>query len=244
MSKSFSSMQYEGPFRPGHGLSNWEQPRQHKEMPDKRVGKTQIVATNRGHLIPGAANRSLEDPWGNFEGTWDMSTKIKGIRADVTTARSMFGMARLQLPPRPPKRNQELKQMQRMNEVVKAGGAIQFIKHDGTGKTPSPIPPEERGAVPVDPMPDLPFPAPGVRSPGVRTPQEKLSFQPVPLHLNEDVPSLPHGPGFLPPAAPEPESLHVPSKATPSPPPMVPSPQDNPAGNEVAFEEPTNPANF
>ena len=46
-------MQYEGPFRPGHGLSNWEVPREHKEMPDKRVGKTQIVATDRGHLIPG-----------------------------------------------------------------------------------------------------------------------------------------------------------------------------------------------
>ena len=46
----------------------------------------------------------------------------------------MFGMASLQLPPRPPKKNQELKQMQRMNEVVKAGGAIQFIKHDGTGE--------------------------------------------------------------------------------------------------------------
>ena len=53
MSKSFSSMQYEGPFRPGHGLSNWEVPRKHKEMPDKRVGKTQIVATDRGHLVPG-----------------------------------------------------------------------------------------------------------------------------------------------------------------------------------------------
>ena len=48
-------------------------------------------------------------------------------------ARSMFGMAKLQLPPQPRKRAQELKQMQRMNEVVKAGGAIQFIKHDGTG---------------------------------------------------------------------------------------------------------------
>ena len=46
-------MQYEGPFRPGHGLSNWEVPREHKAMPDKRVGKTQIVATDRGHLIPG-----------------------------------------------------------------------------------------------------------------------------------------------------------------------------------------------
>lgn len=241
MSKSFSSMQYEGPFRPGNGLSNWEQPRKHKEMPDKRVGKTQIVATDRGHLVPGAARRSLEDPWGNFEGTWEMPTKIKGTRADVTTARSMFGMAKLNLPPQTKKYSSELKQMQRMNEVVKAGGAVQFIKTDGTAKTPSPIPPEERGA--LDPIPDLPLPVAGVRTPGVRTPQEKLSFQPAPLHL-EDIPSFPHGPGFLPPAGLDPESLHVPTKATPSPPPFVPHPQDNPAGNEVAFEEPTNPPNF
>jgi len=213
-------------------------------MPDKRVGKTQIVATERGHLMPGAARRSLESPWGNFEGTWEMPTKIKGTRADVTTARSMLGMAKLQLPPRPKKKSSELKQMQRMNEVVKAGGAVQFIKTDGTEKTPTPIPPEERGAVPVDPFSDLPPGAAGVRSPGVRTPQEPLSFQPAPLHLNEDIPSLPHGPGFLPPAQADPESLHVPTKATPSPPPVVPHPQDNPAGNEVAFEEPTNPPNF
>jgi len=46
-------------------------------------------------------------------------------------ARSMFGMAKLQLPPQPPKRSQELKQMQRMNEVVKAGGAVQFVRTNG-----------------------------------------------------------------------------------------------------------------
>ena len=33
----------------------------------------------------GAAGRSLEDPWGNFQGTWEIPTKIKGTRADVTT---------------------------------------------------------------------------------------------------------------------------------------------------------------
>ena len=45
----------------------------------------------------------------------------------------MFGMAKLQLPPQPPKRSQELKQMQRMNEVVKAGGAVQFVRTNGLG---------------------------------------------------------------------------------------------------------------
>lgn len=235
-------MQYEGGFRPGHGLSNWEVPRTHKPLPDKRVGKTQIVATERGHLIPGAANRSLENPWGHFEGTWDTPTKIKGVREGVPTARSLFGVKKLVLPPQPSKKTNELKQMQRMQEVVNQGGAVQFIKTEGLAKTPSPIPAAERGALPPASPEHLPTPAP-VRSPGVATPPASLGFVPKPLPPDE-IPSLPHGPGFLPPADPDPESLHVPTRLTPSPPPTVPQPQDNPAGNEVAFEEPTNPPHF
>ena len=41
-------------------------------------GFTQIVANNRGHLLPGV-KRSRESPWGNFVGTYDMPLKIPGI---------------------------------------------------------------------------------------------------------------------------------------------------------------------
>ena len=40
-------------------------------------GFTQIVANNRGHLLPGV-KRSRESPWGNFVGTYDMPLKIPG----------------------------------------------------------------------------------------------------------------------------------------------------------------------
>lgn len=42
-------------------------------------GFTQIVANNRGHLLPGV-KRSRESPWGNFVGTYDMPLKIPGTK--------------------------------------------------------------------------------------------------------------------------------------------------------------------
>jgi hypothetical protein len=48
------------------------------QRPRAFVGFTQIVASDKGHLLPGV-KRSRESPWGTFVGTWDMPLKIPGI---------------------------------------------------------------------------------------------------------------------------------------------------------------------
>ena len=48
------------------------------QRPSSKDGFTQIVSTNRGHLLPGVP-RSHTNPWGNFVNTWDLPKKIPGM---------------------------------------------------------------------------------------------------------------------------------------------------------------------
>lgn len=104
MSLHFSANQYERNFKPTL-LQNWEVPRQYREkmiqkgMRDCRprafVGFTQIIASDKGHLLPGV-KRSRESPWGTFIGTWDMPLHIPGNCMTNTTARTENAVLRLQ----------------------------------------------------------------------------------------------------------------------------------------------------
>ncbi|XP_045210042.2 protein Flattop homolog isoform X2 [Mercenaria mercenaria] len=93
MSLHFSANQYDKPFKPNL-LQNWEVPRQYRERPRAFVGFTQIIANDKGHLMPGV-KRSRESPWGTFVGTWDMPLKIPGNTMTNSTARTENAMMRL-----------------------------------------------------------------------------------------------------------------------------------------------------
>ncbi|XP_054254498.1 protein Flattop [Indicator indicator] len=84
--------QYEDAFRPQR-LQNWGVPRHGHQRPSPREGPTQIVANDRGHLLP-AVPRCQASPWGTFVGTWDMPPRIPPARLDLTS-RSAAAAARL-----------------------------------------------------------------------------------------------------------------------------------------------------
>lgn len=94
MSLHFSANQYDRNFKPTL-LQNWEVPREYRERPRAFIGFTQIVANDRGHLMPGV-KRSRESPWGTFVGTYDLPLKIPGNNMTNTTARTENATLRLQ----------------------------------------------------------------------------------------------------------------------------------------------------
>ncbi|WAR05505.1 FLTOP-like protein [Mya arenaria] len=94
MSLHFSANQYEKNFKPTL-LQNWEVPRAYRERPRAFVGFTQIVASDRGHLLTGV-KRSRESPWGTHIGTWDMPIKIPGNNMMNATARTENATLRLE----------------------------------------------------------------------------------------------------------------------------------------------------
>ncbi|XP_061170120.1 protein Flattop homolog [Saccostrea echinata] len=94
MSLHFSANQYDQAFHPKR-LQNWEVPKQFRERPRAFDGFTQIVASNRGHLLQGV-KRSRESPWGNFVGTWDMPLHIPGNKMMNSTARAFHSQVRLE----------------------------------------------------------------------------------------------------------------------------------------------------
>ena len=67
----------------------------HREDPPNPAGFTQLIASNRGHLLDGQP-RSKKNPWGDFVGTWDLPTKIPGNTARVPTARADHALDKLQ----------------------------------------------------------------------------------------------------------------------------------------------------
>lgn len=82
MVSHFSANQYEDAFT-STKLRNWTVPRKYKKRPSTLEGYTQIIASDRGHLLRGAP-RSNENPWGTFMGTWDMPCKIPPARPSYT----------------------------------------------------------------------------------------------------------------------------------------------------------------
>ncbi|CAI9534806.1 unnamed protein product, partial [Staurois parvus] len=83
MATSYSANQYQSAFNPRQ-LQNWTVPKPCKQFPRTHDGFTQIIANDRGHLLPGAP-RAQASPWGAFLGTWDMPLKIPPSKLSLTS---------------------------------------------------------------------------------------------------------------------------------------------------------------
>lgn len=94
MALSFSANQFQDAFD-AKRLQNSEVPKEHRPRPGSQDGFTQIIASDRGHLLPGV-DRSPANPWGNFVGTWDVPHNIPGNCATVKTARNSYSQEKMQ----------------------------------------------------------------------------------------------------------------------------------------------------
>ncbi|XP_023555596.1 protein Flattop isoform X2 [Octodon degus] len=92
MATNYSANQYEKAFSPKY-LQNWSLAKPTKESISSYEGYTQIIANDRGHLLP-SVPRSKASPWGSFIGTWQMPLKIPPARVTLT-ARTTAGAASL-----------------------------------------------------------------------------------------------------------------------------------------------------
>ncbi|EDL39134.1 protein Flattop isoform 2 [Mus musculus] len=73
---------YEKAYLPTY-LQNWSPARPTKEKIAAHEGYTQIIANDRGHLLP-SVPRSKASPWGSFMGTWQMPLKIPPAKVTLT----------------------------------------------------------------------------------------------------------------------------------------------------------------
>nr|KAF6412961.1 cilia and flagella associated protein 126 [Molossus molossus] len=92
MATNYSANQYEKAFSPKY-LQNWSLAKPTKENIPSHEGYTQIIANDRGHLLP-SVPRSKASPWGSFMGTWQMPLKIPPARVTLTS-RTAAGAASL-----------------------------------------------------------------------------------------------------------------------------------------------------
>ncbi|XP_054363872.2 protein Flattop [Mirounga angustirostris] len=83
---------YEKAFSPKY-LWNWSPAKPTKERISSHEGYTQIIANDRGHLLP-SVPRSKASPWGSFMGTWQMPLKIPPAQVTLTS-RTVAGAASL-----------------------------------------------------------------------------------------------------------------------------------------------------
>ncbi|XP_015989567.1 protein Flattop [Rousettus aegyptiacus] len=92
MATNYSANQYESAFSPKY-LQNWCPAKPTKEGISSHEGYTQIIANDRGHLLP-SVPRSKASPWGSFMGTWQMPLKVPPARVTLTS-RTAAGAASL-----------------------------------------------------------------------------------------------------------------------------------------------------
>ncbi|KAM6153568.1 protein Flattop isoform 2-T2 [Erethizon dorsatum] len=92
MATNYSANQYEKAFSPKY-LQNWSPAKPPKENISSHEGYTQIIANDRGHLLP-CVPRSKASPWGSYMGTWQMPLKIPPARVTLT-ARTTAGATSL-----------------------------------------------------------------------------------------------------------------------------------------------------
>ncbi|XP_059136902.1 protein Flattop [Peromyscus eremicus] len=83
MATNYSANQYEKAFSPKY-LQNWSPAKPTKERITSHEGYTQIIANDRGHLLP-SVPRSKASPWGSFMGTWQMPLKVPPARVTLTS---------------------------------------------------------------------------------------------------------------------------------------------------------------
>ncbi|XP_069856314.1 protein Flattop [Dipodomys merriami] len=92
MATNYSANQYEKAFSARY-LQNWSPAKPTKETISTQEGYTQIIADDRGHLLP-SVPRSKASPWGSFMGTWQMPLKIPPAHVNLTS-RTAAGAASL-----------------------------------------------------------------------------------------------------------------------------------------------------
>ncbi|KAK2086365.1 hypothetical protein P7K49_035790 [Saguinus oedipus] len=92
MATNYSANQYEKAFSSKY-LQNWSPAKPTKECISSHEGYTQVIANDRGHLLP-SVPRSKANPWGSFMGTWQMPLKIPPARVTLTS-RTTAGAASL-----------------------------------------------------------------------------------------------------------------------------------------------------
>ncbi|XP_027710600.1 protein Flattop [Vombatus ursinus] len=83
MASNYSANQFENSFAPNY-LRNWCIAKDDKKRPETHDGYTQIIANDRGHLLP-SVPRSKTSPWGTFMGTWQMPLQIPPARITLTS---------------------------------------------------------------------------------------------------------------------------------------------------------------
>ncbi|XP_074044267.1 protein Flattop [Macrotis lagotis] len=82
MASNYSANQYENAFASKY-LQNWSIAKDNIKHPETHEGYTQIIANDRGHLLP-SVPRSKASPWGTFMDTWKMPLQIPPARVDLT----------------------------------------------------------------------------------------------------------------------------------------------------------------
>ncbi|XP_068926621.1 protein Flattop [Petaurus breviceps papuanus] len=83
MASNYNANQFENSFAPNY-LRNWCVPKDDRKHPKAHDGYTQIIANDRGHLLP-SVPRSKTSPWGTFMGTWQMPLQIPPARINLTS---------------------------------------------------------------------------------------------------------------------------------------------------------------
>ncbi|KAM7336482.1 hypothetical protein ACRRTK_004975 [Alexandromys fortis] len=94
MATNYSANQYEKAFSPKY-LQNWSPAKPTKERASTHEGYTQIIANDRGHLLPSVPRSKVRfptpipikkaSPWGSFMGTWQMPLKVPPARVTLTS---------------------------------------------------------------------------------------------------------------------------------------------------------------
>lgn len=95
MASNFSANQYEKEFK-SKSLCNWEVPHWYPVHPRRRTTTTQIIANDRGHLLP-SVERPKSSPWGRFQTTWQLPASITRQQANELNA-PQIGSSRWALP--------------------------------------------------------------------------------------------------------------------------------------------------
>lgn len=95
MASNFSANQYDKEFK-SKSLCNWEVPHWYPKHPRRRTTTTQIIANDRGHLLP-SVERPKTSPWGRFQTTWQLPVMITRQQANELNA-PQVGSSRWALP--------------------------------------------------------------------------------------------------------------------------------------------------
>ncbi|CAK6439884.1 unnamed protein product [Pipistrellus nathusii] len=170
MATNYSANQYEKAFSAKY-LQNWCLAKPTKESIPSHEGYTQIIANDRGHLLP-SVPRSKASPWGSFMGTWQMPLKIPPARVTLTS-RTAAGAASL------------TKWIQRNPDLLKASNGL---RPEILGKPQEPASQKKpRHSVQQAPSPTI---IPGSPATNVSSPDQPRSAHP----------SAGHTPGPLSPA--------------------------------------------